>query len=585
MLTLFLLMMQRVGLIILLAFLLVNVSYFRRLLKERNSWTSKGILILIFAAFAIISNLTGVEITPHNTLVSTTWLTGLPATDSIANTRTLAITVSGLVGGPVVGGIVGLIAGIHRVIQGNGSDLFYIASSVIVGVLSGGIGQRYINRDKYPTMMTSALTGLTMESVQMIFIFVFSDAGFQLVRLIFFPMMILNSVGTAIFISIISAYIRQEEQLRAVQTHDVLELADRTVPFFSSGLNEINATQAATIIRDYTNFDAIGITDTTAVLAHVGPGSDHHIPEKEVMTELSKKVLATGTMGIAHSRAEIGCPYHDCPLEAAVVIPLVVQQHVVGTLKVYFTNAKDLTPVEEQLATGLASIFSSQLALGMAEEQSKLVKDAEIKSLQAQVNPHFFFNAINTISALMRTDADKARTLLLQLSTYFRTNLQGVRETEIPLRQEREHVDAYLSLEQTRFPDKYDVQFDIQTAANVLLPPFTIQVLVENAIRHAFGDRRSGNVVKISVTETATSLVVAVTDNGHGIDATVLPQLGHQVVASANGSGTALENLNARLTGLYGSASHLKFETGQQGTTVTVRIPRKEVALNEGLGR
>ncbi|GEK29577.1 sensor histidine kinase [Furfurilactobacillus siliginis] len=585
MLTLFLLMMQRVGLIIILAFVLVNVSYFRRLVKEHDNWTATGILILIFAAFAVISNLTGVEITPHNNLISSTWLTGLPATDSIANTRTLAITVSGLVGGPVVGTAVGLVAGIHRVIQGNGSDLFYIASSVIVGLLSGMIGRKYLDKNQYPGMAIAALIGLGMEAVQMAFIFIFSTPGFELVQLIFFPMMILNSAGTAIFMSVISAYIHQEEQLRAVQTHDVLELADRTLPFFSSGLSETNAQQAAVIIREYTNFDAIGITDASDVLAHVGPGSDHHIPEKEVMTDLSKRVIATGQMRIAHSKAEIGCPHPGCPLAAAVVIPLIVQGHVVGTLKMYFTNPKDLTPVEEQLATGLASIFSSQLALGMAEEQSKLVKDAEIKSLQAQVNPHFFFNAINTISALMRTDADKARTLLLQLSTYFRTNLQGARETEISLQQEREHVNAYLSLEQTRFPDKYTVGFDVETSENVLLPPFTIQVLVENAMRHAFGNRRHDNHVWVLVSETKTHIQVAVKDDGLGIDEGVLPQLGKQVVASANGSGTALENLNARLTGLYGQESRLHFDTSAAGTTVSLLIPRKERVQNESLNR
>ncbi|KRN97155.1 two-component sensor histidine kinase [Furfurilactobacillus siliginis] len=578
-------MMQRVGLIIILAFVLVNVSYFRRLVKEHDNWTATGILILIFAAFAVISNLTGVEITPHNNLISSTWLTGLPATDSIANTRTLAITVSGLVGGPVVGTAVGLVAGIHRVIQGNGSDLFYIASSVIVGLLSGMIGRKYLDKNQYPGMAIAALIGLGMEAVQMAFIFIFSTPGFELVQLIFFPMMILNSAGTAIFMSVISAYIHQEEQLRAVQTHDVLELADRTLPFFSSGLSETNAQQAAVIIREYTNFDAIGITDASDVLAHVGPGSDHHIPEKEVMTDLSKRVIATGQMRIAHSKAEIGCPHPGCPLAAAVVIPLIVQGHVVGTLKMYFTNPKDLTPVEEQLATGLASIFSSQLALGMAEEQSKLVKDAEIKSLQAQVNPHFFFNAINTISALMRTDADKARTLLLQLSTYFRTNLQGARETEISLQQEREHVNAYLSLEQTRFPDKYTVGFDVETSENVLLPPFTIQVLVENAMRHAFGNRRHDNHVWVLVSETKTHIQVAVKDDGLGIDEGVLPQLGKQVVASANGSGTALENLNARLTGLYGQESRLHFDTSAAGTTVSLLIPRKERVQNESLNR
>ena len=73
----------------------------------------------------------------------------------------------------------------------------------------------------------------------------------------------------------------------------------------------------------------------------------------------------------------------------------------------YFTDPAQLTHVEEQLAEGLGTIFSSQIELGEAEVQSKLLKEAEIKSLQAQVNPHFFFNAINTISALMRKDSEK----------------------------------------------------------------------------------------------------------------------------------------------------------------------------------
>ncbi len=90
--------------------------------------------------------------------------------------------------------------------------------------------------------------------------------------------------------------------------------------------------------------------------------------------------------------------------------------------------------------------------------QSKLLQDAEIKALQAQINPHFLFNAINTVSALCRTDVEKARKLLLQLSVYFRCNLQGARQLLIPLEQELNHVHAYLSLEQARFPNKYEVK-------------------------------------------------------------------------------------------------------------------------------
>ena len=126
-----------------------------------------------------------------------------------------------------------------------------------------------------------------------------------------------------------------------------------------------------------------------------------------------------------------------------------------GTLKMYYTEPDKLDKVQQELAEGLANLFSTQLELAEAERQTKLLKDAEIKALQAQIHPHFLFNSINTISALCRTDADKARKLLLELSSFFRGNLQGARQMLIPLEKELENVKAYLSLEQTRFPNKY----------------------------------------------------------------------------------------------------------------------------------
>ena len=173
--------------------------------------------------------------------------------------------------------------------------------------------------------------------------------------------------------------------------------------------------------------------------------------QKAIITDLSKDVIKTGQLKEAHSKEEIGCNNPNCTLTSAIVIPLMINQEVAGTLKFYFTNEYDNTTSTKQLARGLADIFSSQLELGQAEMQSKLLKDAEIKSLQAQVNPHFFFNAINTISALVRIDSEKARKLLLQLSQFFRSNLQGARNNTITLEKELQQVEAYLALEQARF--------------------------------------------------------------------------------------------------------------------------------------
>ncbi|MGX7350912.1 sensor protein lytS [Enterococcus canis] len=565
---LFILMMERVGLIILLAFLLVNVPYFKKVLLSRNKWSSKVQLMLIFGVFAIISNFTGIEIT-ENQIVPSNILTNLAANASIANTRTLVIGVAGLVGGPVVGGGVGLIAGLHRFIQGGGASLFYVPSSLLVGLLSGWLGRRLTQQQTFPAAVPAVLVGALMETIQMSFVLFFSGSlaeGVSLLRLIALPMILLNSIGTFIFMSILTTTLNQEEQAKAVQTHDVLALAAQTLPYFREGLKEGPSQKVAAIIQHYTKVSAISITDTHRILAHVGAGSDHHIPEIEVITELSKRVLRTGEMTIAHSKSEIGCSHPDCPLAAAIVIPLFAHQRIVGTLKMYFTQQSQLTHVEEQLAEGLGTIFSSQIALGEAEQQSQLLKDAEIKSLQAQVNPHFFFNAINTISALMRKNSEQARKLLLQLSTYFRGNLQGARQTQIPLSQELQQVAAYLSLEQARFPDRYQVNFEVApTAVEVPVPPYAVQILVENTIKHAFGSRKEDNQVDVVITKDAEQLKITVTDNGQGIAPERLVLLGKQAVSSERGTGTALENLEKRLRNLYGSQAVLKAENRSDG--------------------
>ena len=122
---------------------------------------------------------------------------------------------------------------------------------------------------------------------------------------------------------------------------------------------------------------------------------------------------------------------------------------------------------------GSVTSSPSQIEFGEIELQSKLLQDAEIKSLQAQVNPHFFFNAINTVSALIRVDSEQARRLLIQLSNFFRANLQGARTNLIPLMKELTQVEAYRSLEQARFPDRYQVDISVEEGLEeVLLPAF-----------------------------------------------------------------------------------------------------------------
>lgn len=580
MLSLFILLLERSGLIIILAYLLINISYFKTALANRKEFSVKINMIMIFGLFALISNYTGVEIN-QDQLIMNQFVTQLSAESALANTRVLTIGVSGLIGGSLVGTVVGLISAVVRYFQGGGNVHIYVVSSLLIGLLSGHFGGRFVKMGNYPTAVDGIKIGFLMELIQMLCILLLGDSfaeSWNLVRFIALPMLLTNSIGTAVFLSIIDTTLKQEEQTRAVQTHDVLQLANQTLPYFRSGLNEQSCEKAAKTIKEWMKVDAVSITNQERILAHVGAASDHHIPSTEIITDLSKQVLKSGTLKEAHSRQEIGCNHPDCLLAAAIVIPLQSKKKTVGTLKMYFTDPSRLTFVERQLAAGLGNIFSQQIELGEIEEQSKLLQDAEIKSLQSQVNPHFFFNSINTISALIRIDSEKARTLLIQLSIFFRSNLTGARTNMIPLTKELQQVEAFQTLEEARFPRRYELTIDYdKELEQTLLPPFLIQVLVENAFKHAFKHRKAGNHVWVDVHSEEETIQISVKDNGLGIDPIFVDKLGKEVVPSEKGSGSALENLNKRLIGIFGESAKLHFHSTAEGTTVSCRIQRKEL--------
>ena len=576
---LFILLLERVGLIIIIAYLLMNTSHFKTMMGEREKWRSQWQLLIIFGLFAITSNFTGIEI-KDGQIISSNIYYHLNSEASMANTRVLTIGASGLIGGPYVALFVGIISGLSRMYIGGADAYTYLISSIIIGLTSGFIGHLAIKNHRYPTVLQGAVIGIINEAIQMLCILIFSEdttAAIELVQLISLPMILINSIGTAIFLSIILSTLKQEEQARAVQTHDVLQIANETLPYFRAGLNEASAKRVAEVILPLMNVSAVAITNKKDILTHVGAGSDHHIAKKEIITNLSKEVIRSGQLKEAETKEGIGCNHDNCPLEAAIVIPLYTNHNVVGTLKFYFKDKHDVTNSTKQLARGLAEIFSSQLELGKAETQSKLLRDAEIKSLQAQVNPHFFFNAINTISALVRIDSEKARKLLLQLSQFFRSNLQGARNNTITLEKELQQVEAYLSLEQARFPNRFHIDYHIDKQYHhILIPPFIIQILVENAIKHAFKNRKANNHITVTASQHDDAIQLTVTDNGQGIPKERIPLLGQISVNSETGTGSGLENLNRRLIGLYGPTSQLSITSTNKGTRVSCMIPYHE---------
>ncbi|WP_285848701.1 sensor histidine kinase [Paenibacillus sp. MER TA 81-3] len=572
------LMIERVGILLIIAFVLSRMKSFRQIVHHEHGLTEKWMLIVVFGAFGVISNYTGVQI-HDSSIYSQAWHTDVDTGSAIANTRIMGVVIGGLLGGPLVGTGVGLIAGVHRLSLGGYTAVACGISTIMAGIVTGIIGKRFRAQGKQAAWLTAGI-GILMECAQMGIILLVAEPwadAWGLVKVIGVPMVVVNGFGTLLFMLIIQSIFQEEERSRALQTHKALYIADHTLPFFRQGLNAHSCREAAQIILKETNADAISITNQHQILAHVGTGADHHIALQSISTRLTKKVLEEGIVHKASSREEIQCYNLDCPLQAALVLPLKVHDSTIGTLKLYFRRATRLDQVERELAEGLSKLFSTQLELAEAELQSRLLKDAEIKALQAQVHPHFLFNAFNTISVLCRTDPEQARKLLQQLSVYFRSNLQGARKMLIPLHKELEHVEAYLSLEQARFPGKFTIEAHIDASLNdVLVPPFTLQPLVENAIRHAFSKGFTEPIGRVTISATAEgeNMILVTKDNGKGISADIVGALGKQAVQSAEGTGTALYNIKTRIEELYGNQASFRIasETAQ-GTTVRITLP------------
>ncbi|MBG9985723.1 sensor histidine kinase [Facklamia sp. DSM 111018] len=573
-------LIQRASLIVILAYLLMTTAPLQKAMLTRYQVRSKLILFLVLGIFAIISNMFGIVVEKGQVLTSPPiWV--IPEQGSLANSRVLAISVSGLVGGPLVGLSVGLVTGLFRYLQGGLSPHIYFISSVTIGFLSGLFGRQAIKRQTFPQPFQGFICAATMELLQMVLILVLShdsQASWNLVKMIIMPMVLVNSIGAGLFLSIIQLNLRQEVSTRAIQTHHVLDLTNATLSYFSAGLTQDSAQTIAQLIYDAVNVSAISITNQEEVLAYIGQGADHHLVGQAVTTDLTLDTLQSGHEHLAHSKAEIGCHQIDCPLTEGIIVPLQNHHETLGTLKFYFTEEIQMTEIEEQLAVGLGRIFSMQLRLGLIQQQKDLLKQAELKSLQAQVNPHFFFNAINTISAIMRFDTEKARRLLLKLSDYFRASLQGNQATLISLAEELKHVQAYLEIEEARFPDRVQVDFEIEEACQDLeLPPFTLQILIENAIRHAFprSDQAQAQI-QVKIYQVDEGVRIEVEDNGKGIPANLLSILGQEPITSEKGSGTALYNLSQRIKGLYEMDPAINITSQEhRGSKFSILLPNK----------
>lgn len=537
------------------AFVFSRIPTFRRVLSQMGSGRDKVIITLGFGLFTLLGTYFGVEVR-----------------GAIANSRAVGAVVAGLLGGPWVGLGAGAIAGLHRWWLGGFTGFACGLSTTLEGLLGGLVAIRVRKVD----WEVGLATGLAAEIMQMAILLLvarpFLDS-LELVKVIGVPMTLVNGAGVAIFITILRSLEAEVDRVGVSQTQKVLEIARLSLPHLKRGLTERSALYTARIILELTGVDAVAFTDREKVLAHVGLGADHHLPGRPFLTQATARVLQEGCLQVAQSPEGIGCNRPECPLHSGVIVPLYCQNRIVGALKLYRARPDGITPVDMEVATGLSQLFSTQLELAEASRRAELAAQAELTALQAQINPHFLFNAINTIVSFCRTEPNTARNLLLDLAAYFRRNLERAGDF-CTLEEELAHVHAYLALEQARFGSKLKLVEEIPPELQCAkLPRLTLEPLVENAVKHGIAPLAEGGTVLIRAQRYGTGIYLEVADTGVGMSVDILTEI---VRGCRPGGGIGLYNVSERLKNIYGPEHGLKIESVLgRGTRISFVVPEE----------
>ena len=244
------------------------------------------------------------------------------------------------------------------------------------------------------------------------------------------------------------------------------------------------------------------------------------------------------------------------------------------TLNGYLVESAIYLAVVMVVGTEL-KIFNSVRIQIKLEEQERLLLQARMAALQNQINPHFLFNTLNSISSLVRFDPDTAREMILKLATILRRLLHST-DSFVPLREEVEFIDNYLDIEVVRFGrDKLKVVKDLDPASlEAMVPSMLLQPLVENCIKHGLAPKVEGGSITLRSRLIKSRLVVEVEDDGVGMESTqeLVRELGQ--ADGLEGTGIGMANVAERLKVLYGDAARMIIESREGGgTLVRLRLP------------
>ena len=362
-----------------------------------------------------------------------------------------------------------------------------------------------------------------------------------------------------IFLCIFIFLTLNPDSVRSQYTEETLSVASAMLEDIKGGLTQESARLVCRRILPETRAMTVAITDEGNVLACAGEFEEKLLPDSPIHTLATRYVIEHGIVQSFNRMVDVvGSDGSHNQVPAGIIAPIKVGDRTVGTLKFYYKTPRAVDRTQYALASGFAEILSTQLAIHELEVQKELTARAEVRALQAQINPHFLFNTLNTIASF----------------------------TLIPVSREVAQTKRYLTFEKARFgEDRVLATFDVsEDVEDTLVPAFVIQPIVENAVRHGMGD---DDALRIDVTvhqDGEDAILIAVADNGVGMDEGTAARLFDERSArpdasspQGGGAGVAMHNISERIHRFYGPHSYTRVESAPgKGTKVLLHLDLSE---------
>lgn len=550
--TLFILLqlLERAALLQMCLFVLTRLPRFKELFQRKEyNRQELALATAIFSLFAIFGTYSGINVE-----------------GSLVNVRIIAIMAGGILFGPAVGLITGLLSGAHRFLIdiGGVTSLPCLITSMIAGVVASII---YVRTPAERKWAVGIAAGMGCEALTMLLILWMAEPyslGLNIVSQIALPM-IASQVCVGLIVMLVQSVEGEKERIAARQAKLALDIANKTLPYFRSITPE-SLRKICRIIQAEIGADAVALTDTRYILAYVGLGEEHYANRHEIVSDETKSSLANGEITIRNNEAA----HIDPRIKSQIIIPLKEKGEVTGALKIYYAKAHKITYSLQAMAVGLSQMISTLMEVSRIEDLKQMANKAELKALQTRIHPHFLFNALNAIASSIRVDPEKARELIVNLSGYMRYNLELTDEM-IDLSKELQQVRQYVEIEQARFGSRLEVRYDIDDT-QVRIPSLIIQPLVENAIVHGILKGKGKGTVTISVKDRGDTVRIGIVDTGAGIEPETIRKV---YEGSMEDNRIGLYNVHRRVKLIYGEG--LRIHRLDKGTAIYFNL-KKEIS-------